>query len=94
MPYVALYVVMYLTLDVSRLLTAALAVPAAGFLVRVFVVFRNCAHGSLFPSKRANARVGMVLGLLVLSPFRRWRHDHAVHHASSATLTVAGPATS
>jgi omega-6 fatty acid desaturase (delta-12 desaturase) len=89
-PYVALYVVMYLTLDVSRLLTAALAVPAAGFLVRVFVVFHDCAHGSLFPSKRADARVGTVLGLLVLSPFRRWRHDHAVHHATSGDLERRG----
>jgi omega-6 fatty acid desaturase (delta-12 desaturase) len=89
-PYIALCVAMYLTLDVSPLITLALAVPAAGFLVRVFVVFHDCTHGSLFPSKRANARVGMVLGLMVLSPFRRWRHDHAVHHATSGDLDRRG----
>lgn len=89
-PYIALCTLMYLTLDVSPLITLALAVPAAGFLVRVFVVFHDCSHGSLFPSKRANARVGTVLGLFVLSPFRRWRHDHAVHHATSGDLDRRG----
>jgi acyl-lipid omega-6 desaturase (Delta-12 desaturase) len=89
-PYIALCVVMYLTLGVSHLITVALAIPTAGFLVRVFVMFHDCAHGSLFPSKRANARVGTVLGLLVLSPFRRWRHDHAVHHATSGDLDRRG----
>ncbi|MGH2893669.1 MAG: fatty acid desaturase [Solirubrobacteraceae bacterium] len=89
-PYVALCVLMYETLSISRVLTLALAIPAAGFLVRVFVVFHDCAHGSLLPSKRANAVVGSVLGLFVLSPFRRWRHDHAVHHATSGDLDRRG----
>jgi acyl-lipid omega-6 desaturase (Delta-12 desaturase) len=90
LPYVALCVAMYLTLSVSPLLTLVLAIPAAGFLVRVFVVFHDCAHGSLLPSKRANNVVGSVLGLFVLSPFRRWRHDHAVHHATSGDLDRRG----
>jgi acyl-lipid omega-6 desaturase (Delta-12 desaturase) len=89
-PYVALSVVMYLTLDISPVLTLVLAIPAAGFLVRVFVVFHDCAHGSLLPSRRANAMVGTVLGLFVLSPFRRWKHDHAVHHATSGDLDRRG----
>ena len=89
-PYLALSVLMYLTLDVSVLLTLALALPAAAFLVRTFVVFHDCTHGSLLPSRRANAHVGRVLGLFVLSPFRRWRHDHAVHHASSGDLERRG----
>jgi acyl-lipid omega-6 desaturase (Delta-12 desaturase) len=89
-PYLALCAVMYLTLDVSPALTAVLAIPAAGFLLRVFVMFHDCAHGSLLPSRRANAVLGTVLGLLVLSPFRRWRHDHAVHHATSGDLERRG----
>src|SRR5271155_25916 len=82
-PYLALSVLMYLALDVSYLLALALVLPAAGFLVRTFVVFHDCAHGSLLPSKRANRYVGRFLGLFVLSPFSRWRHDHAIHHATS-----------
>ena len=72
------------------MLTIALAIPAAGFLVRVFVVFHDCAHGSLLPSRRANQLLGTVLGLFVLSPFVRWRHDHAVHHATSGDLDRRG----
>ena len=90
LPYLALSVVLYLTLGVSWLLTAALVVFAAGFLVRTFVVFHDCAHGSLFASKRANWWVGRFAALLVLSPFARWRHDHAVHHGTSGDLDRRG----
>jgi acyl-lipid omega-6 desaturase (Delta-12 desaturase) len=89
-PYLALSVVIYQTLGGSVLLTLALMVLAAGFLVRTFVIFHDCTHGSLLPSKRANAYVGRFLGLFVLSPFRRWRHDHAIHHASSGDLERRG----
>ena len=89
-PYFALCVAMYLTLGVSPLLTVALAIPAAGFLVRVFIVFHDCAHNSLLPSRRANTALGRVLGLLVLAPFSRWRHDHAVHHATAGDLDKRG----
>jgi acyl-lipid omega-6 desaturase (Delta-12 desaturase) len=89
-PYLALSVAMYWSLGISHLLTLALAVPCAGFLVRTFTVFHDCAHGSLLPSKRANRLVGRLLGLFVMSPFERWRHDHAVHHASSGDLERRG----
>jgi acyl-lipid omega-6 desaturase (Delta-12 desaturase) len=67
-----------------------LAVPAAGFLVRVFIMFHDCTHGSLMPTKRANALLGAVLGLMVFAPFVRWKHDHAVHHATSGDLDRRG----
>jgi acyl-lipid omega-6 desaturase (Delta-12 desaturase) len=89
-PYLAISILMYLSLDVSYLLTLALVVPAAGFLVRTFVVFHDCAHGSLLPYKRANRYVGRLLGLFVLAPFQRWRHDHAIHHATSGDLERRG----
>jgi omega-6 fatty acid desaturase (delta-12 desaturase) len=89
-PYVALTVLMFQTVRTSYLLTLVLALPAAGFLVRTFVVFHDCAHGSLLPSKRANRHVGRVLGLFVLSPFSRWRHDHAIHHGTSGDLDRRG----
>jgi len=90
LPYLALLVAMYLALDVSYLLTLALAVPAAGFLVRTFIVFHDCTHGSFMPNKRANAWVGVVAGLLVYSPFESWKHEHAVHHATSGDLERRG----
>ena len=90
LPYLGLTAAIYLTLGVSLAVTIALTILAAGFLVRVFVVFHDCSHGSLLPSRRANAVVGTAIGLLVLSPFVRWRHDHAVHHATSGDLDRRG----
>ena len=89
-PYLALSVLMYMTLHVSYLLTLLIAIPTAGFLVRTFILFHDCSHGSFLPSKRANLWLGTVLGLLVYSPFLRWRHDHAIHHATSGDLDRRG----
>jgi omega-6 fatty acid desaturase (delta-12 desaturase) len=90
LPYLALTVLMYLALNVSYLLVLALTVPAAGFLLRTYIVFHDCAHGSFLPSKRANTWLGVVLGLLVYSSFQSWRHSHAVHHATSGDLDRRG----
>jgi omega-6 fatty acid desaturase (delta-12 desaturase) len=89
-PYLALSTLMYLTLGVSYLLTLALAVPAAGFLLRSFIVFHDCTHGSFLPSRRANAWVGTTVGLLTFSTFASWRHRHAVHHATAGDLGRRG----
>jgi omega-6 fatty acid desaturase (delta-12 desaturase) len=89
-PYLALSVLMYYTLGVSYLLTLALAIPAGGFLVRVFILFHDCSHGSFLTSRRANVWLGRTLGLFVYSPFLRWRHDHAIHHATSGDLDRRG----
>jgi omega-6 fatty acid desaturase (delta-12 desaturase) len=90
MPYLALTVAMYLCLDVSVWITLALAVPAAGFLLRTFVVFHDCAHGSFFPAKRGNLWLGRLTGLLVFQPFGNWRHNHAVHHGTAGDLDRRG----
>ena len=88
--YVVLMTVMYLTLDVSIWLTLGLAVPAAGFLLRTFIVFHDCAHGSFLPSRRGNLWLGRITGLLVFQPFANWRHNHAVHHGSAGDLDRRG----
>jgi omega-6 fatty acid desaturase (delta-12 desaturase) len=90
LPYLALSALMYLSLDVSYLLTLALAIPAAGFLVRVYILFHDCTHGSFLPSRRANTWLGTALGLLVFTPFQSWKHNHAVHHATAGDLDRRG----
>jgi hypothetical protein len=70
LPYLALWVLMDLALGVSYLLALALAAPAAGFLLRTYIVFHDCAHGSFLASKRANAWLGVALGLGVTAPRR------------------------
>ena len=89
-PYLALSVAMYLALDVSYLLTLAIGIPASGFLLRTYILFHDCSHGSFLPGKRANIWLGTVLGLLVYSPFQSWRHSHAVHHATAGDLDRRG----
>jgi omega-6 fatty acid desaturase (delta-12 desaturase) len=89
-PYVALSALMYWALDFSILLVLALAIPAAGFLLRTFIVFHDCTHGSFLPSRRGNNLLGTLCGLLVYTPFHSWRHEHAVHHATSGDLDRRG----
>ena len=89
-PYLALIASMFFALRVSYFLVLALAIPAAGFLIRTFIVFHACAHGSFLASKRANARLGAMLGVLLYMPFAWWRHKHAVHHATAGDLDRRG----
>jgi omega-6 fatty acid desaturase (delta-12 desaturase) len=90
LPYAALLVAMYFALSASLALTLALGVLAAGFLLRTYIVFHDCAHGSFLPSKRANIWLGHVLGVVVFAPFANWRHNHAMHHATAADLDRRG----
>jgi omega-6 fatty acid desaturase (delta-12 desaturase) len=90
LPYVALLVAMYWALSVSYLLVLAIAIPASGFLMRTFILFHDCSHGSFLSSRKANLWLGTALGLFVYSPFLRWRHDHAIHHATSGDLDRRG----
>jgi omega-6 fatty acid desaturase (delta-12 desaturase) len=74
----------------SLALALILAVPAAAFLVRTFILMHDCAHGSFFASRVMNDTVGFVTGVLTLTPFAQWRRDHAIHHASSGDLDRRG----
>jgi omega-6 fatty acid desaturase (delta-12 desaturase) len=88
--YVAVSVGMYLALRVSVLITLVLAPLAAVCALRTYIVFHDCAHGSFLPWRRGNVWLGRICGVLVLSPYVRWRHDHAVHHATSGDLDRRG----
>ncbi|HEY7967692.1 MAG TPA: fatty acid desaturase [Solirubrobacteraceae bacterium] len=89
-PYFGLLVAMYFALQVSVLLELAIGVLTAGFLLRTYIVFHDCSHGSYLPSKRANIWLGSILGVIVYAPFANWRHNHAVHHATAADLDRRG----
>jgi len=89
-PFLALWGAMYLALDVSYLLVLAISIPAAGFLLRTFILFHDCTHGSLFGSRRANIWGGRIFGLLTFQCFANWRHNHAIHHGSAGDLDRRG----
>ena len=90
-PYLALWGLMILTRHTSYWITLVLAVAAAGFLARIFIIFHDCGHGSFLGSRRANDVLGFVTGVLTFTPYRQWRHLHAVHHATSGDLDRRGP---
>jgi len=89
-PYVALWVLMSRTVETSYWLTLLLAIPAAGFLVRLFIISHDCGHGSFFESKRANDAMGFLTATLVFIPYFYWRHRHAIHHATAGNLNRRG----
>lgn len=89
-PYVGLWVAMYHSLKVSYWLTLALSLLAAGFLVRIFIIFHDCGHGSFFRSEKLNRLVGIPLGLLVFTPYHRWHRDHFIHHSTVGNLDKRG----
>ena len=89
-PYAAIWCLMYLSLVISWWLVFPLALLAGMFLVRVFIIFHDCGHGSYFKSRRANDVVGFVAGLLAFTPFYQWRWEHAIHHATSGHLDKRG----
>lgn len=81
---------MGLSLRIGYWLALPLAVPAAFFLVRAFIVQHDCGHGSFFRSGAANDWVGRCLGVLTLTPYTYWKRDHAIHHATSGNLDKRG----
>jgi omega-6 fatty acid desaturase (delta-12 desaturase) len=89
-PFVAIWVVMVWSLEVSYALTLVLSVFAAGFAARTFIIFHDCGHGSFFSSQRANDITGIITGLFTFTPYYRWRRDHAVHHATAGDLDRRG----
>jgi omega-6 fatty acid desaturase (delta-12 desaturase) len=89
-PYLALFYLSMRSLEVSFWLTLPLTILTAGFMVRIFIIFHDCGHGSFFRSKTANAWAGRVTGLLVFTPYYRWSHDHAIHHATAGDLDRRG----
>ena len=89
-PYIALFYLSMRSLEISFWLTLPLSILTAGFMVRTFIIFHDCGHGSFFKSNTANTWMGRITGLLCFTPYYRWRHDHAIHHATAGDLDRRG----
>jgi len=89
-PFFLLWYLMLLSLEVGYWLTLVLALPTAGFLVRLFIIQHDCGHGSFFRSRKANDWVGMVCSLFTLTPYHYWQKSHAIHHAHAGNLEERG----
>jgi omega-6 fatty acid desaturase (delta-12 desaturase) len=89
-PFALLWYLMYLSLPVSWWLLPPLAMLAGAFLVRVFIIFHDCGHGSFFKSRVANDTVGFIAGILTFTPYYHWRWEHAIHHGAAGDLDRRG----
>jgi omega-6 fatty acid desaturase (delta-12 desaturase) len=89
-PYILLWFLMVYSIRISYWLTLLLSIFASGFLVRIFIIFHDCGHGSFFKSDRLNKVVGIPLGLLSFTPYHHWHHDHKEHHATVGNLDKRG----
>lgn len=88
--YLLVWCAILLSLGISWWITVPLAMLAGGLLVRIFIIFHDCGHGSYFRSKRANRFWGFICGMLTFTPYFRWRRRHALHHAHSGNLDRRG----
>lgn len=89
-PLIVLWYAAYLSLSVSYWLTIPIAIIASGFVVRTFIIFHDCCHGSFFKSRKANKVLGTITGVLTLCPYEQWKNTHAIHHATSSNLDKRG----
>lgn len=89
-PYFGLWVLMFYSLSISYWLTLLLSIFAAGFLVRIFIIFHDCGHGSFFKSPTTSKLVGIFTGFLVFTPYHKWHHDHLIHHQTVGNLDKRG----
>ncbi|MBN9510784.1 MAG: fatty acid desaturase [Alphaproteobacteria bacterium] len=81
LPFFALMAAMYVAAGHSAWAGFVLAVPAAGFIVRIFIIQHDCGHGAFFRSRAANDWMGRICSVITLTPYANWRRQHANHHA-------------
>ncbi len=89
-PFIILWIAMVYSLQVSYWLTLLLSIFASGFMVRIFIIFHDCGHGSFFKSKRLNLWVGIFTGLFSFTPYHKWHRDHKIHHSTMGNLDKRG----
>jgi omega-6 fatty acid desaturase (delta-12 desaturase) len=88
--YAVLWAAMFFAVQISWWLVVPIMIFAGLLLVRVFIIFHDCGHGSFFKSREANDITGFIAGLLTFTPYMHWRWEHSVHHASSGDLDRRG----
>jgi omega-6 fatty acid desaturase (delta-12 desaturase) len=81
---------MYIGMRISVWIPVALALPAAGLLVRIFIIFHDCGHGSYFRSRKANDTIGFITGILTFTPYYQWHRQHRIHHETAGNLDKRG----
>lgn len=90
LPFLLLWYLTYISLSISIWIAIPLAILAAGFFIRIFIIFHDCGHQSFFKNRKANDFLGVITGILTFFPYHQWKNEHAVHHATSSNLDRRG----
>lgn len=90
--YLAVLVLMHFTMSwhLPYLVTLLLAVPGGALMIRLFIFFHDCGHGSYVASPVGRQIIGNILGVLTFTAFSDWRRSHGIHHSSSGNLDRRG----
>ncbi len=89
-PYALLWFLMWHVKEISLWLAVPLAVLTGCVLVRVFIFFHDCGHGSFLKARWANDLIGFIAGMLTFTPYYHWRWQHGIHHGTSGHLDKRG----
>ena len=90
LPLFILWTLAYATISYSIWLSMVFTILASGFIIRTFIIFHDCTHGSFFHNKKLNTTIATITGVLTMFPFEKWKREHAIHHASSSNLDQRG----
>ena len=88
--YCFAWVLMFESLSISYWITLGLSIPAAGMLVRLFIIYHDCGHGSYFKSGKLRDSIGLLTGILTFTPYYHWSYNHQVHHDTAGNLDKRG----
>lgn len=89
-PYALCWTLLYFALPVSYWLAVPLVIIAGLLLVRIFIIFHDCGHGSFLKSRTANDAIGFICGMFTFTPYYHWRWEHSIHHQTSGDLDRRG----
>ena len=88
--YSIAWFLMFESLSLSYWITLGLSIPAAGILVRLFIIYHDCVHGSYFKSRRLRDAIGLFIGVLTFTPYYSWGYNHQIHHETAGNLDKRG----
>ncbi|MEM9475278.1 MAG: fatty acid desaturase [Pseudomonadota bacterium] len=89
-PFFALWALAWWALSISYILSFAISIVNAAFLLRLFAIQHDCGHGAFFANRSASDWLGRAIGVFTLTPYDVWRHAHSVHHSASGNLDKQG----
>jgi acyl-lipid omega-6 desaturase (Delta-12 desaturase) len=88
LPFIGLWILMYLSLEYSYWITFGLGIINAFFLVRIFIIQHDCGHRTFLKSTKARNIIGYMCSLFSTIPYHYWAKSHHLHHSHNGQLEM------